>query len=207
MRDAIVHSIMITRKELQEGCEFLGIENKEEIFNIINNCWENHFFMIEQAKLKKAEIEQQERIKNRFVIPFGKTKKFYAEMKKNIQKDIDALMVIMRERPDSIIAEDYHAKYVEMKGKLQFILDKPAKQSGEVNIGKAKLYPIDLLLDFKMGFAICPFHSEKSGSLKYYIKENTCYCFGACQKKYDAIDVYMKLYNVSLIQAVKKLSQ
>jgi len=72
-------------------------------------------------------------------------------------------------------------------------------------IAKAKLYPITDLIDFKRNTAICPFHSEKTGSLHYYQLSNTCHCFGACQKSFDSIEVYRLLNNVSFVEAVRKL--
>ena len=45
------------------------------------------------------------------------------------------------------------------------------------------------------GFAICPFHKEKTASLKVY--EDSWYCFGACQEGGDIIHFLMKIHKVS----------
>lgn len=74
-------------------------------------------------------------------------------------------------------------------------------------IAKAKDYPLTDLIEFnKNHTAICPFHNERTGSLHYYKKSNTAYCFGACQKSYDSIEVYKLLNHCSFVEAVRKLN-
>lgn len=75
----------------------------------------------------------------------------------------------------------------------------------EEEIQKAKSFPITSLLNFKGRSSICPFHSETSSSLYYYPKTNSAYCFGACQKSYDSIEVYKLLNKCTFVQAVKAL--
>jgi CHC2 zinc finger len=70
---------------------------------------------------------------------------------------------------------------------------------------RARAYPIDELVEFKRGVACCLWHSEKTGSMHYYKKDNRVKCFG-CGMYGDSIAVYMKIYNVGFIEAVKKLS-
>ena len=200
---------MLTLKQVEEGFEFLGIDDKNLKDEIISACLENHYYMKEEEVIKKSQQELEERIKNRFVVPYGKTKKEYLELKKETQKMIDDLKTIIQLRPDnSDYPEELKEKYIEKKKKIEFILKTP---KGEINIKKAKDYQIDFLIDFDSnGFAKrCPNHSQdtnqKTPSLKYYRKSNTCYCF-VCNQKFDAIDIYMKLYNVTLVEAVKKLS-
>lgn len=73
-------------------------------------------------------------------------------------------------------------------------------------ISRAKEYPLTDLIEFnKHNTAICPFHTEKTPSLHYYRKSNTCHCFGACQKSFDSIEVYRRLNNCSFVEAVRKL--
>lgn len=94
--------------------------------------------------------------------------------------------------------------------------DKPVEQK----IGKrkhsddvllsAKSFPIPHLEGIKFnktGKAVCPFHNEKTGSLQYYPKTNTCYCFGQCGKNYDVIDMYMKINDASFTEAINKLKE
>lgn len=55
---------------------------------------------------------------------------------------------------------------------------------------KVKQVPIPLFMKFnRENFAPCPFHNEKTPSLKYYPKENRLYCFGSCQRSFDVVDV------------------
>ncbi len=50
---------------------------------------------------------------------------------------------------------------------------------------------------------LCPFHNEKTPSMKIY--ENNFHCFG-CGEHGDAIDFTAKHYGISAIDAVKKLN-
>jgi len=70
----------------------------------------------------------------------------------------------------------------------------------------AKQIPLSNFLEFnRSGFANCPFHGpEKTPSLKYYSKDNHYYCYG-CQEFGDVINYVMKVYNLTFIEAVKKL--
>lgn len=72
---------------------------------------------------------------------------------------------------------------------------------------RALSYPIsDILKVNRNGFALCPFHNEKTGSLKVY-KDNHAYCFGGCAKRYDAIDIEMKIRGTTFTEALAKLAQ
>lgn len=63
------------------------------------------------------------------------------------------------------------------------------------SIELARQTPIDELVVFNsMGFADCIWHNEKTGSMKYYKRDNRVHCFG-CGKNGDVIDVLMKLKN------------
>ena len=52
------------------------------------------------------------------------------------------------------------------------------------------------------GTCNCPFHSEKSGSMHFFDKDNKFYCFG-CGEKGDGIDLVAKLMNVSSVDAAR----
>lgn len=74
-------------------------------------------------------------------------------------------------------------------------------------ITNARSYPIPNLMTLSQHKAICPFHNERSASLHYYEKTNTCYCFGGCGKAYDVIDIYCQKFNVKFKQAVDELNK
>lgn len=76
-----------------------------------------------------------------------------------------------------------------------------------IRVEDAKAYPITNLLKFnRERKAVCPFHSEKTGSLHLYKEQNRTWCFGGCGKGYDAIDIYMKTFGVDFKTAVKELN-
>jgi len=52
--------------------------------------------------------------------------------------------------------------------------------------------------------ALCPFHSEKTPSFKVFQADNSFYCFG-CGLGGDVITFTMRLFNLTNIEAVKKL--
>lgn len=78
---------------------------------------------------------------------------------------------------------------------------------GDDKVLRAKAFPMDSLIKFTGGKALCPWHNEKTPSLTYYPKSNSCYCFGGCGKVYDSIDAYMKVHNVSFTKAVEDLNK
>ncbi len=82
--------------------------------------------------------------------------------------------------------------------------DVPTKGISQSDIERARQYPIDNFIDFKHKVASCIWHNERTGSLHYYKKTNTVYCFG-CGKSADVIDVYMKIHGCNFLTAVKAL--
>ncbi len=73
------------------------------------------------------------------------------------------------------------------------------------DIEQARQYPVGDIIKFnKMGFAQCPFHSEKTASLKKY-DNNTVYCFG-CHKYADSISLSANIHGENFIQTVKRLA-
>jgi hypothetical protein len=82
------------------------------------------------------------------------------------------------------------------------------KDSGQsFDIEKIKQIPITDIMEFnKAGFACCPFHGEKTPSLKYYKKNNRFHCFG-CGKDGDVIDMFQQLHSCNFREAVKNLSE
>ena len=53
------------------------------------------------------------------------------------------------------------------------------------------------------GYICCPFHSEKTASMKLY--DDNFYCYG-CGIGGDVISFVMKLFDLTAIEAVKKLN-
>lgn len=56
----------------------------------------------------------------------------------------------------------------------------------------------------RRGFILCPFHGEKTASLKLY--SDNYYCFG-CGEHGDAVDFLSKLKSISPIEAAKELAE
>lgn len=54
------------------------------------------------------------------------------------------------------------------------------------------------------GYARCPFHGEKTGSLKVYDGDRGWHCFG-CHKGGSVIDFVMELFGLSVLDAEKRL--
>ena len=55
------------------------------------------------------------------------------------------------------------------------------------------------------GFARCPFHGEKTASFKAYPGDKGFHCFG-CGQSGSVIDLVMKLFDCSALDACKRLS-
>jgi len=192
---------MYTTKILKDGIEFLGINDREIIQSIFKSNYENRFWLLEQ-EIKK---QNKELYNNRFNIPRGLKKKEYNTLLKETQNKIDEYKDIVRKNPARVMSQLELEDYIEKKKQLKLIIELYNKPKGEINIDKAKQYPIDQLLEFKGGFTRCIFHEEKTGSMKYYKDKNRVHCF-SCNKGWDAIDIYQKLNNVEFTEAVKRLS-
>lgn len=100
----------------------------------------------------------------------------------------------------------FHEAYIKKHTKV-VPLNVPRKTFSNDAITNAKAYPISNMMEFRQNAALCPFHNEKTPSLHYYPKTNTCYCFGGCGKTYDAIDIYCKLNDVKFKEAVLQLNK
>lgn len=58
----------------------------------------------------------------------------------------------------------------------------------------------------RSGSCICPFHDERTASLKIYESTNSFYCFG-CHAGGDVINFVGKLFGLSNLDAAKKLNE
>ena len=56
------------------------------------------------------------------------------------------------------------------------------------------------------GFACCPFHNEKTPSMKVYGGDRGWYCFG-CGENGDVITFVMKLFSIDFKTAIQKLNE
>jgi len=105
-----------------------------------------------------------------------------------------------------MFAPDLKAKWLQRKKRLEYRLNfwnSTSPLSKEV----VKQVSIKTLLDIpRINMINCIWHTEKSPSLKYYPKSNTLYCFGACQRSYDVIDVAQKIHKTDFKGALKILS-
>jgi hypothetical protein len=72
-------------------------------------------------------------------------------------------------------------------------------------IARAKEYPIAELLEVNSaGFAKCPFHNEKTASLKVYKNQGTWWCYSE-NAGGDVIALVMRLEDLTFTQAVRRL--
>jgi DNA primase len=102
----------------------------------------------------------------------------------------------------------FHDAYIKKHTKVNNYVGDGKRTWSSDMVSNARQYPIPQLLELdKTGKCICPFHFEKTPSLNYYKKTNTCYCFGGCGKAYDAIDIYRHIHNCTFKEAVKALNK
>ena len=84
------------------------------------------------------------------------------------------------------------------------IIPKQAALSPE-DVERAKEFPLTHFLSpSRAGFVLCPFHNEKTPSLKIYKEQNKWWCFG-CQQGGDVINFVIKKDNLSFAEAVRFL--
>jgi hypothetical protein len=123
--------------------------------------------------------------------------------------DVDRLCF---EHPgDSWVLDDWRAEINKNIREWERWL-KPPKNQAILDVARAREYPIGDLMG-REGINTgpqrtkykCCLHSEKSESFVWYKHNNSFYCFG-CGKGGDVINLYMELYKVNFVEAVKKLS-
>jgi len=132
---------------------------------------------------------------------------------KVLKGQLNDLLLEEREIKNTAFAEDWDQHRVDFQlGGIEFFREIAAKElrenemmlhllecekkgieKPELNIEKAKAFPIDRLLDFNRGSKVtCLWHNDKNPSLHYYKKQNRVHCF-SCGANKDAIDVVMAL--------------
>lgn len=82
---------------------------------------------------------------------------------------------------------------------------KPKAHKEELDIARAKAVPITNLIEFKRKVAKCLWHDDKNPSMTYFPSTNKVWCF-SCQNGGDSIDVTMKLWDLSIKEAITKLT-
>ena len=75
----------------------------------------------------------------------------------------------------------------------------------EDDIKRARNVPVEMLYDFRIGKAICPFHEDKNPSLVVWKRANKIRCFG-CNKTWDSIQFIMDLKGMEFKEAVEYLN-
>lgn len=118
----------------------------------------------------------------------------------DIPLNLAILRMLVQEAPDWGKAE---------LARIDRYLHKPGKGSiTPDDIARAKEHPIGSLVEVirRDGFVNCPFHGEKTASLKIYLKENRWWCYGSCNSGGDSIDWLMRSEGVEFVDAVRRLS-
>lgn len=154
-----------------------------------------------------AEEREKRRMRrlytNRHAVQPGLTKKEYKALMEINDKIIYDIRELLRKDPaDTDIKKEFEG-YLKKDKILSFYIK--GNTQAKLNIAGAKLYPIPQLITIdRSGFAKCIWKSEKTGSMKYYAKNNRVHCFG-CGRSGDVIDVCMKVNNLTINQAISFL--
>jgi hypothetical protein len=115
----------------------------------------------------------------------------------------------MQARAGQWLSTRFHERYIDentprLPSKTHDTVD---REDISDELLRAKAYPCTKLLEFTKGKACCPFHNERTGSLQYYARTNSCYCFGSCGKHYDAIDLYRNKFGGTFPEAIEALNK
>jgi len=78
------------------------------------------------------------------------------------------------------------------------------KMVSDQEIERAREKRIDEFVKVEHGFALCPFHKEKTASMS--VTKNLYYCFGACGVGGDVINFVQRLRGISFREAVRFLN-
>lgn len=110
--------------------------------------------------------------------------------------------------------ENFKTKYNRFAKLYEFTSNKNKTIRKELDLDGAKQVPIPEIMgvDYKRNsdrvqMFCCPLHNEKTPSFAWYPKDNRWYCFGACAKGGDSIDLFMELNNCDFMTAVKELNK
>jgi hypothetical protein len=110
--------------------------------------------------------------------------------------------------------EEMKVKYNKFAKLHDFTANPKAVMNKELDLDSAKQVPIPEIMGVnykrdsgRVQMFCCPLHNEKTPSFAWYPKDNRWYCFGACVKGGDSIDLFMELNNCDFITAVKELNK
>lgn len=126
-----------------------------------------------------------------------------------IKKSIDECVMLRRKLKSLKLSTDIIEEYLLVLNLVKNKTDRiKKKKEYDDDFTNVKQVPIDRFVDFNgAGFASCIWHSpDKSPSLKYYPKNNTCYCF-SCAHSGDVISVVMQINNCTFPQALEILKK
>lgn len=140
-------------------------------------------------------------------------KSIIKELTADIDKQIDSIVILNREYdsddPWKAIYEKDIEDLVKRKRSINALIPSKIEFKNKItqeHIEKARSIRIDTILQFNnSGFMCCPFHGEKTPSMKLYKNNNTAHCFG-CGKHVDTIAAIMQLQGIDFISAVKYLN-
>ena len=86
------------------------------------------------------------------------------------------------------------------------VTGKNGEQDFRTLVEKAKAVPIENFVEInRMGFIKCPWHQERTASMKYYKERNALHCFAGCGKK-DVIDLVQEINKCNFKDAIKILN-
>lgn len=157
----------------------------------------------EYDELTKIKHEVKQFSPMEAIKEFPQAKKFYTAQIKILNKEISDLTDYKRQAMSKEYIEELIQEKILLRDQLKRAVNfEHMTEMKGLPIDEAKLIPITQFIQFNnSGFAKCIFHNEKTGSMKYYPKDNHCYCF-SCAKKADVIDIVQQLNSCTIQQAV-----
>jgi len=196
---------------LQSTNEYLG---KYSIFSEEELGWydEIYHLWIKSGNKKRLSINELLTIfpeaKPLVKKQFKKEKKLLGERLDNLKDSRNTIQSRDQYWFRQLIDEEIDKLSKEYK-RYNILLKYPLNSLNNNYLEKAKQYPICDLLGInptkeKMSIK-CPLHNDRSPSMTIYTTENRWHCFAGCGFG-DVIDLYCKLNNTSIAEAIKVLS-
>lgn len=126
------------------------------------------------------------------------------ELRKHKNKELKELKKgVIEAKRERLLGERQEADTI-----LGFMNPRKSKavKNFQVELARAKDYPIEKLLPFIRNKTKCIWHSDSDPSLYLYRKDNRVHCF-SCGKGGDSVDVVMQMNGVSIGEAIAFLNQ